>query len=142
VITFPQELFYPVGVLTVGVFIKKGVPQKEQRVLWIRATHDGFRLKKGRRLPHPDEPNDLKTIAKLLKSFLKNPSLTVENKPQFQKATKIDSTDKALELCPEVYLDELPISSDEVKREAERLVRESIAYLIRSGKEDKLVAKN
>jgi len=26
VVTFPEDLFYPIGVLTVGLFIKKGIP--------------------------------------------------------------------------------------------------------------------
>ena len=42
-ITFPIDVFYPVGVTTVGIFIRKGIPHPlEQKVLWIRALSDGF----------------------------------------------------------------------------------------------------
>ena len=43
VTTLPPELFYPIGVHTLGVVIKKGSPHpKKQPVLWMRATHDGY----------------------------------------------------------------------------------------------------
>ena len=43
VVTFPPDVFYPVGVTTVGVFIKKGVPHPaDQNVLWVRALQDGL----------------------------------------------------------------------------------------------------
>ena len=69
VITFPPELFYPVGVRTIGVFILKGVPHKDRKVLWLRTINDGFRLRKGKRLPHLKEPNDLEKIKPLLKKI-------------------------------------------------------------------------
>lgn len=142
VVTFPAELFSPIGVRTVGVFIKKGVSQGKTRVLWLRALYDGLRLKKGKRLPHPQEPDDIEAFKPLLKAYLASPDTKVENVPQLQKATEVDYSDKALELCPEQYLDQPPPTSAEVQKEAERLVRESYAFLIRSGKEEMLVAHN
>ena len=59
VITFPPELFYPVGVHTLGVVVRKGTPHPAgQRVLWIRAIRDGHAKLKGKRLRHPCEPDD------------------------------------------------------------------------------------
>ncbi len=52
VITFPPDLFYPIGVHTVGIYVKKGFPHPvAQNVLWIRALNDGFVKSKGKRLP-------------------------------------------------------------------------------------------
>jgi type I restriction enzyme M protein len=48
VVTFPPDLFYPVGVHTLGIFIKKGVPHpSNQPVLWIRGINDGLLKLKG-----------------------------------------------------------------------------------------------
>ena len=55
VVTFPPDLFYPVGVHTLGVFIKKGAPHpREQKVLWIRAINDGLGKAEG------EAPSELK----------------------------------------------------------------------------------
>ena len=32
VITFPEDLFYPIGVITAGVFIKRGVPHPKEQM--------------------------------------------------------------------------------------------------------------
>jgi type I restriction-modification system DNA methylase subunit len=46
-VTLPEDVFYPVGVHTAGVFIKKGQPHPDnQNVLWVRANQDG-RTKRG-----------------------------------------------------------------------------------------------
>jgi len=42
IITFPEDLFYPIGRHTIGIFVKKGVSHpKDQNVFWIRALNDG-----------------------------------------------------------------------------------------------------
>ena len=39
VITFPEDLFYPIGVHTVGIFVKKGVAHpKNQKILCLHNT--------------------------------------------------------------------------------------------------------
>jgi type I restriction-modification system DNA methylase subunit len=137
VVTFPEDLFYPVGVLTAGIFIKKGVPhKKDSNVLWIRALHDGLKKKKGKRLENPKEPNDYIKINDLLKSFIKDQTINVKNIDEFQKSSPIDFSDKQLELVPEVYLDQKPPTEKEIEDEIEKLIREDIAFIIRSGKED------
>jgi type I restriction-modification system DNA methylase subunit len=148
VVTFPPELFAPIGVRTVGVFIKKGVPHKDQKVLWVRTLHDGFRLKKGKRLRHPNEEDDLDKKAKLLiKDFIENPNMKIESIPEFQKASPINYPpekgvvddnplcDKELELCPEAYLDEKPVSPKEMNDRIEQLMREAIAISIKFERE-------
>lgn len=137
VITFPNDLFYPVGINTIGVFIKKGIPHpNHQKVLWLRAINDGFAKKKGKRLPSERIPNDLEKIKDTLKSFLINPSLKVDNIPAFHKTTEIDFTNEDLELIPEAYLDEQPISTTALNKEIENLMRENIAFQIKF--EDKI----
>lgn len=136
VVTFPPDLFYPIGVHSIGVFIKKGVYHpKDQNVFWIRAINDGLLKKKGKRLPFPKVPNDLQKIQNDLKSFVMNPHIKIENIPEFQKACPIDFSDKHLELVPEAYLDSKKPDVKEVEEGMERLVRQSVAYIIKSKRE-------
>ena len=136
-ITLPQDLFYPVGVHTIGIFVKKGIPHPaSQNVLWVRAINDGLLKSKGKRLPHPKAANDYKRIRSVVKSFLVNPSLNVENVEVFQKAGPIDFTDPLLELVPENYLDQSTPSKEEIRTGIEQVIRDSVAFLVRSGKEN------
>lgn len=137
VLTFPQDLFYPVGVHTVGIFVKKGIPHPaRQNVLWVRALNDGLLKSKGKRLPNPKASNDYTVIRDTVKAFLSNPSLPVENADRFQKACPIDLADPILELVPENYLDQAPPTDEEITESVEHMIRESIAFLIRTRKED------
>ena len=132
VVTFPNDLFYPIGVHSVGIFVKKGVSHPEdQNVLWVRALNDGFLKKKGKRLENERAKNDYPEIKGLLQSFIVNQSTSVENKPEFQKATVIDYEDENLELIPENYLDEKEITKDRLGNEIEDLVRQNIAFNIK-----------
>lgn len=132
VITFPEDLFYPIGVHTVGMFIKKGVPHPiDQNVLWIRALNDGLIKSKGKRLPSDRAKNDFIDVKDSLKAFLANPSYKVNNIEEFQKASQIDFNDKNLELIPEAYLDEKEITSKKLEEEMERVIRENVAFQIK-----------
>lgn len=137
VITFPIDLFYPIGVHTIGVFIRKGIAHPEkQNVMWIRALNDGFLKSKGKRLPDNKVPNDLETENGILKSFIVNASMKVENITKFQKACPIDFSDELLELVPENYLDDDSPKMDEIQDGVEQTIRETVAYLIRTGREN------
>lgn len=136
VVTFPMDLFYPIGVTTVGVFVKKGIPhQKKQNVLWIRALNDGLLKSKGKRLPNPKAPNDFAKVKELLKAFIHNPDLPIDNIHQFQRATPINFNDPLLELVPEVYLDQAIPTEEEIEEGVEQLVRETVAQIIRTRRE-------
>lgn len=131
VITFPPDLFYPIGVHTVGIFVKKGIPHPMgQNVLWIRALNDGFGKSKGKRLPNTRVSNDLEKIKDLHKAFLINPNIQVENIPRFHKACMINYEDKILELVPEAYLDDIPPSIEEINQGVDQVIRETVAFLI------------
>lgn len=143
VVTFPIDVFYPVGVTTIGVFIRKGIPHPpKQNVLWVRTRTDGLLKSKGKRLPNDRTTNELLDSQAIIKAFLHNPDYPVQSIEMRQKACPIDFTDPSLELVPEVYLDSKPIDSEEIAEEANQLVRETIAFLIRSGKEHQLHAED
>lgn len=132
VITFPEDLFYPVGVHTLGIIIEKGKPHsKSEEVLWIRAIHDGRWKKKGKRLEHPKAQNDYIQITPIIKSFLIERNKDVPNIPAFQKLSPIDFTDEDLELVPEAYLDEPSITQNEMEEKIDQIIRENIAFMIK-----------
>lgn len=132
VVSFPIDMFYPIGVTTVGVFIKKGIPHsKDQNVLWIRAPGDGLLKSKGKRLPNPKATNELAKAVPILKAFLRDQQHPVDNAEQFHKACPIDFDDKQLELVPEVYLDQARPSTQDLFSILEEDLRNLFAYLIK-----------
>lgn len=131
VVTFPDDLFYPVGVHTLGLIVMKGSPHPvDQKVLWIRAMRDGRLKKKGKRLENSRVQDDFPKIIPVIKKFIYNPKTPVTSIPQFQKAEKIDLSDKDLELVPEAYLDEPVITTDILNESIEQLIRDNIAFQI------------
>lgn len=135
VITFPPEVFYPIGVHTLGIVVRKGTPHpKEQNVLWGRGVHDGFIKVKGKRLLAPEsrpEPDDFQTLMPTVQAFIRNPAFPVSDQPEFVKACPIDFDDPLLELVPEAYIDAVAPTADQIQQSAEELVRETAALAIR-----------
>lgn len=132
VVTLPPDVFYPVGVTTVGVFIRKGIPHPpEQKVLWIRALTDGLLKRKRKRLPHPKATNDLESVRSLVKAFIHDSAFPVQTVDQFQRAASIDFTDDRLELVPEVYLTQARPSEESIWEALQESVRHSFAYLVK-----------
>ena len=133
VIKFPDDLFYPTGTVTIGIVIKKGIPQpKDQKVYWARIKHDGFIKKKGKRVRSTKTKDDLLSISESLKEFIADPSIKIKNVPEFQKASEVDFEDKQLELVPEAYLDEKTPSQEEIENNIDQLMRETASFLIRT----------
>jgi type I restriction-modification system DNA methylase subunit len=138
VITFPIDLFYQAGASqpTIGILLKKGAPYtKGHNVFWIRAIRDGLVKKKGKRISNPKVPNDLLRVKPILQSFIQNPATKVENIPELQKACPIDFSDKFLELVPEAYLDSKVLNPHKIEEGMEDLIRQSVAYIIKSKRE-------
>ncbi len=132
VVTFPEDLFYPIGVHTVGIFVKKGIShQKNKKVLWIRALNDGFLKKKGKRLRNSRASDDFLRIKPLLQTFMVNQDIRADNISEFQKSCVIDFEDENLELIPENYLDEKEITKDRLENEIETLMRGNLAFDIK-----------
>lgn len=134
IVTFPEDLFYPVGVRTLGLFVKKGTPHnKNNKVFWAKVNYDGFVKSKGKRLESKKADNELIEIKSLLLKSVKQQDFEA-NKPKFYINKPIDFTDKQLELIPEAYLDEGLISISETVEEIDKIVRELFSFLITSKK--------
>lgn len=133
VITFPDDLFYPVGVITVGLFLKKGVPHNlgKDKVYFARCMKDGFAKKKGVRKLNSKTRDMLEEIKEELKRFIKNPSFEVDNIPEFKKACLLDASDMNCELVPEAYLDNKIPSEEEIEKGVEEMIRNAAAFTIR-----------
>jgi len=139
VVTFPIDIFYPVGVTTVGIFVRKGIPHPpKQNVLWVRCLTDGLLKSKGKRLPSSRTTNELYGSGAIVKAFLSNPIYPVPNIELRQKACAVDFSDSLLELIPENYLDQSPPSMQDIQEGVENIVRESVAFLIRTRRESEL----
>jgi len=139
-VTFPEDLFYPVGINTCGIFVKAGFQHpKTQNVLWVRAIYDGYSKLKGKRLQDSRVANNLLEIESYLQTFLVNPSIKVKNVSQFIKACPIDFSDNLFELSPEVYLDSSEPTLDELDSGMDTLLREYVAFLIRNRKEKDVI---
>ncbi len=119
---------------TCTIIIKKGIPHNyEQNVLWLRAIHDGFVTRKGKRLSPKaplNEPDYLTHYMKLIKEFVKNQNTKIPNIPELIKATPINEKDKSLELVTEFYLDEKKPSQKEIYEGIDQMVRKSTGYLL------------
>lgn len=133
VVTFPEDLFYPVSVGTVGVFIKKGIAHNfdNQKVYFARAITNGFRKKKGKRIRVENSKNALKEIEGELKGFLVSQSLGLKNTPEFKKICKLDKTDTGIELVPEAYIESKIPTLNEIENGVEEMIREAIAFKIK-----------
>ena len=134
VITFPIDIFYPVSAPAVGIVVRKGIPhRREQRTLWVRAETDGYLKSKGKRLPNTRTTNQLEDCVPTLKAFLNNSDVEVPSKPKHMIASPIDFNDDLFELVPEAYLEQPPISEDDILRDVDNVLRDSAAFLVRTG---------
>jgi type I restriction enzyme M protein len=136
VVTLPEDLFYPVMVGTVGVFIRKGISHnfENQNVYFARAITDGFVKKKGKRIRNIKEQNQLSEITKELSMFLVNNSLKINNTPEFKIICKLDKSDSNYEFVPEIYIDSKIPKAIDIEKELDKSVKEALAYLIKQKK--------
>jgi type I restriction-modification system DNA methylase subunit len=133
VVTFPEDLLYPVSVGTIGVFIKKGVPHdfKNDKVYFARVSRDGFMKKKGIRKESDRVRNMLEEIKDELKAHIAGETPSVKNVPEFKKLTKLVEEDKNCELVAEAYLDSRIPSNEEIENGVDEMIREAVAFKIR-----------
>lgn len=136
IVTFPDDLFYPVSVWTVWVFLRKWIPHnfENQNVYFARCITDGFRKKKWKRITDKKERNQIKEIKEELKAFLVNQNLNFENVPEFKKICKLDKEDKNYELVPESYIDSKIPTQKEIDYEIDQMIRDSVWFLIKNHK--------
>ncbi|WP_080419366.1 class I SAM-dependent DNA methyltransferase [Burkholderia ubonensis] len=130
VVSFPEELFYPVAVQSVGIIVRKGIPHSpRQKVLWARVVDDGYRKSKGKRLPVEGE-NDLDRLEPILRAFLADSSKRVRSVPELVVAAPLDYSDPILEFAPEAYLESRIPKETELSARLDRQVRENISALV------------
>ncbi len=141
VITFPEDLFYPVSVGTIGVFIKKGIAHDfdNQKVYFARAIFDGFRKKKGKRIIVKNSENTLKEVGGELRGFLANQNLNLKDAPEFKKICLLDKSDVGIELVPEAYIESKIPTLNEIENGVEEMIKEALAFKIKYS--DKLEGK-
>ena len=134
VLTFPIDIFYPVSVPAVGIIVRKGTPHlRGQKTLWIRAETDGYLKSKKKRLPSAQTTNQLEDCVPLVKAFLNDPHIEIASKPKHIIASPIDFDDDLFELVPEAYVEQPHISDDDVLRGVDKVLRDSAAFLVRTG---------
>ncbi len=133
VVTFPDDLFYPVSVWTVWIFIKKWVPHnyKKDFVYFARAITDGFKKKKWKRIKDKDWDNKLLEIKEELKAFMYNTNLKFKDIPELKKICLLDENDKNIELVPEAYIDSEIPTFEELQSWIDEMIRESVAFKIK-----------
>ncbi|HEY0220761.1 MAG TPA: N-6 DNA methylase, partial [Candidatus Paceibacterota bacterium] len=133
VITFPEDLFYPVSVGTIGIFVKIGIPHdfSKQKVYFARAVTDGLRKKKGKRIEVKNSENRLKAIKEELKTFLVNQEVSFDDIPEVKKICLLDKGDKNIELAAEGYIDSRIPSLKEIQKGVEEMIREAVAFKIK-----------
>jgi len=141
VVTFPEDLFYPISVGTIGVFIKKGVPHNfdSQKVYFARAIFDGFRKKKGKRIIVENSENTLKEVGGELRWFLANQNLNLKDMSEFKKICLLDKSDTGIELVPEAYIESKIPTLNEIESGVEEMIKEALAFKIKYS--DKLEGK-
>lgn len=140
VISLPEKLFYPIGVHTCALIIKKGIPHHiKQNILWLRCMQDGYLTKKGKRLSSTNIENDFEKIQNILKLHILSPNNKVQSIPELQIASPLDVNDDLLEIVPEAYLEQKELSREEILDGIDELVRETAAFIIRSKNEDKFI---
>lgn len=132
VVTFPPELFYPIGVHTLGIFIRKGIPHDyDKKVLWLRAIHDGFIKVKGKRLISSKEPDLIGQYLNIIKNFIQENSIDETSVPEYFCLKKLDKNDDLIELVPEAYLDSKIPTVKEIESIVDTQMREVVSYMIR-----------
>lgn len=131
VVTLPEDLFYPVSVGTIGIFIKKGFAHSASNPIYFaRATSDGFLKKKGKRLFSVNAEDRLSLIRDELKTFLANQDARFDNVPELKKVVAIDPA-VDIELAAEAYIDSREPDVDELESGINQMLRESVAFQVK-----------
>lgn len=134
IVTFPEDLFYPVSVGTIGLFVQKGIPHdyEKDEVYFARCIQDGFVKKKGVRKESNKVRNMLEEIKEELKDFIfKGKSPKDKNIPEFKKICLLDKEDKDCELVAEAYIESAIPSFKELQEGLDEMIREAIAFKIK-----------
>jgi len=134
VVTFPEDLFNPsASVGTIGVFLKKGITHDfdKQKVYFARITHDGYKMKKGKRIRNANVPDMTLDFREELKAFMINPNLKFKDIPEIKKICLLDKNNKTFELIPENYIDSRIPTLNEIEEGVGDLIKSCACYIIK-----------
>jgi len=134
VVTFPEDLFNPsASVGTIGIFLKKGISHDfdKQKVYFARITHDGYKMKKGKRIKNSNVPDMTLDFKEELQAFIINSNLKFKDIPEIKKICLLDIEDKNIELVPENYIDSRTPTLNEIEKGIEDLIKSCACYIIK-----------
>ncbi len=127
VIKLPEDLFYPIAVVTSAVIIQKGIPHNfKNDVFWGR-LNDGFIKKKG--VMKKKTEGNIKIIQSLIKDFLNGSTSLRKCVPKLYSLMPV-LNDKDLECAPEYYLKEEKHSKEEIAEKMKHSFLSLVNYLI------------
>lgn len=119
VISLPSELFQPYASSTTAILLfEKGVPHaRDHRTFFCRVENDGFRLKKGVRVPQPGSQVDA-----VVSEYRRR-----GNVPGFCAAATLEELDQ---WHPGAYIEARPLTSEELHQEIAALIRSKAAFVV------------
>jgi hypothetical protein len=120
VVLLPGDLFYPVGVESVGVFVRKGVPHAGRKVLWAR-LEDGFVKWKGYRVEREgsDPREALRPLVGVARAWCVRGRAAVD-RPGVYEFRAITGD----ELIPQAQMGTPPLEAARFAAEAGRVIRD------------------
>ncbi len=128
VVLLPGDLFYPVGVESVGVFVRKGVPHAGRKVLWAR-LEDGFVKWKGYRVERDgaDPREALHPLAEAARAWCVDGRASPDRPGVYEfRAIAGD------ELVPQAQMGTPPLDAERFTAEVGRVIRDYLYATWRS----------
>lgn len=127
VIALPDELFQPFAAATTAILIlEKGIPHSsDRRVFFARVDNDGFKLKKGVRIPRDGDQ-----LPALLKAYNERKSM-----PRLCGWARLDPTEALWHTSAPHYVPMAPLTVDEVSAGVRDLARSRAAFVVRHASE-------
>ena len=135
VVSFPEDLFYPVADKhTCGLIVRRGTPHDySKEVLWVKITDDGFIKRKSKRVRKNSETNDLKKTVETIKGFINGTVKEFDSVARLIKKSPIVDKDDDIEIVPEIYLDNRDYSLADIKRQIQGQLRGILSFLVING---------
>ncbi|MBH3281271.1 N-6 DNA methylase [Serratia marcescens] len=131
VISLPNDLFYPqASVESVIIIVKKGIPQENNKCLFVRIKDDGFLKQKRRRIKN-NKVSQLESLKEDIYNFIH--SGHCKEIQGVIQAKELNLNHVGLELIPQQYLDNEKLSAVSLKSALGKLHSELLFQQIRKG---------
>lgn len=127
VVKLPEDLFYPIGVHTSAVVIRKGIAHPKNKNVFFGYLNDGFLKKKGTMKKIRD--GNIDEIQAFLKDFINKSKNVIKSKPKTFILSPI-LFDNELECAPEYYLEENAHSTKEINEQIKIVMSNLLNYLM------------